>query len=59
MSDFSSQNRGTIGKVGASLKGGISTEDSGGTDKVLKIFSCHDHDTILFITNRYLYCIIL
>ena len=50
MSEFGSQNRGTKGKIGANLKGGISSEDG---DKVLKIFSCHDHDTILFITNRY------
>lgn len=49
MSEFGSQNRGTKGKIGANLKGGISSEDG---DKVLKIFSCHDHDTILFITNR-------
>ena len=41
------QGRGTKGKIGAKLE---DTED--GKDEVAQFFTCNDHDTILFITEK-------
>jgi DNA gyrase subunit A len=43
--DFEAQGRGGKGKAGARL----STED----DRVAQFFSCNNHDSILFVTDKY------
>lgn len=42
--EFESQSRGTKGKAGAKL----STEDDG----ISQFFSCNDHDSVLFVTDK-------
>jgi DNA gyrase subunit A len=42
--EFESQSRGTKGKAGAKL----STEDDG----IAQFFSCNDHDSVLFVTDK-------
>jgi DNA gyrase subunit A len=48
--EFESQNRGSRGKLGANIKSDLLTNSS---DSVMHFLSCRDHDTMLFVTNRY------
>ena len=49
--EFESQNRGSRGKLGTTMKSDLLTNSS---DSVAHFLSCKDHDTMLFVTNRYL-----
>lgn len=45
LEEFEAQSRGGKGKIGARL----STDQ----DNVAHFFACNDHDTLIFITDRY------
>ena len=49
LEEFEAQSRGGKGKIGARL----STEQ----DNVAHFFACNDHDTLIFVTDRYVACI--
>jgi DNA gyrase subunit A len=50
LSEFESQRRGTRGKRGTSLANHYSGSDD--FDAVSNLFSCNDHDSVIFVTNK-------
>jgi DNA gyrase subunit A len=50
LSEFESQRRGTRGKRGTSLASHFSGSDE--IDTVSNLFSCNDHDSVIFVTNK-------
>ena len=49
LDQFDAQRRGTRGKSGARLRGEEAEEER---DQVTQFFTCNDHDTVLFVTQR-------